>query len=142
MLIASLRGVLASGQRCSFSHPTVSVKFEVLTAAAIKSAIFWVVMLCSSVEVHRHFGGTLVNFYQATWHYNPENCSFNPAMRVLEYRLHSSGSGYGPVVGFHEHSSEPSGSVEGRRFLEYMTISFLGALFYGVLSSIPCRVCC
>jgi hypothetical protein len=57
-----------------------------------KMAAFWVVALCSLVEVNQHFrdpcclhhqgalmmeaartSETLVNFYQTTWHYNPED---------------------------------------------------------------------
>jgi hypothetical protein len=60
----------------------------------MKMAIFWVVVLCSLVEVYWCFIGacclhyqdddalmmeaastseTLVNFYQTTWRYNPED---------------------------------------------------------------------
>jgi hypothetical protein len=34
-----------------------SVGFEVLTAASMKMSIFWVVALCSLVEVYRRFRG-------------------------------------------------------------------------------------
>jgi hypothetical protein len=69
------------------------VGFEVLTAASMKMAVFWVVAPCSLVEVYERFGGTcclhhqgdalmmeaartsetLVNFYQTTRCYNPED---------------------------------------------------------------------
>jgi hypothetical protein len=66
------------------------VGFEVLTAVSTKMAVFWVVALCSLVEVYKSFGGlccphhqvmmeaaktseTLVNFYQTTWRYNAED---------------------------------------------------------------------
>jgi hypothetical protein len=32
--------------------------------------------------------------------------------------LDSCGSGYRPVVGFCEHSKEPSGSIKGRKFID------------------------
>jgi hypothetical protein len=35
---------------------------EVLTAMAMKCAVFWDVMPCSSVETHRRFGGTYFHF--------------------------------------------------------------------------------
>jgi hypothetical protein len=39
--------------------------------------------------------------------------------------LHSSGSGYGPLGGYCEHSNEPSGSVKGEKFLNSLvTVSF------------------
>jgi hypothetical protein len=38
-----------------------------------KSTIFWVVMLCSSVEVHWCFSKISVDFYRTTWRYNSEN---------------------------------------------------------------------
>jgi hypothetical protein len=64
--------------------------FEVLTAVSTKMAVFWVVTLCSLVEVYQRFRGpccllfalmmeaartseTLVNFYQTTRRYNPED---------------------------------------------------------------------
>jgi uncharacterized protein YecA (UPF0149 family) len=52
----------------------------------MKMAIFWVVAPCSLAEVYKHFmslialmmeaartSETLVNFYQTTWGYNPED---------------------------------------------------------------------
>jgi hypothetical protein len=41
------------------------VGFEVLTVVSTKIAVFWVVVQCS-----------LVNFYQTTWCYNPEDSHF------------------------------------------------------------------
>jgi hypothetical protein len=35
-----------------------SVKFEVLTAVVMKSAIFWDIMPCNPLKVNRRFGGT------------------------------------------------------------------------------------
>jgi hypothetical protein len=62
------------------------VGFEVLTAVSMKMAVFWVVAQCSLVEVYQHFrvlatlimeaartSEMLINFYQTTWHYNPED---------------------------------------------------------------------
>jgi hypothetical protein len=63
------------------------VSFEVLAAANMKMAVFWIVAPCSLVEVYRRFRGTynalmmevartsetLVNFYQITRRYNPED---------------------------------------------------------------------
>jgi hypothetical protein len=52
----------------------------------MKIAVFWIVTLCSLVEVHRRFRGAcrlmmeaasasliLVNFYKTTWCNNPED---------------------------------------------------------------------
>jgi hypothetical protein len=62
--------------------------FEILMAVSTKMAVFWVVAPYSLVEVYRRFRGqrlialmmeaartseTLVNFYQTTWRYNPED---------------------------------------------------------------------
>jgi hypothetical protein len=43
-------------------------------AVSMKMAVFWVVMPCSLVKVG------LVNFYQATWRYNPEDSHLHVAM--------------------------------------------------------------
>jgi hypothetical protein len=73
----------------------LSAGFEVLMEASMKMAVFWVVTLCILVEVYQHFRVTcclhhqgslitlmmeaastsesLVNFYQTTWCYNPED---------------------------------------------------------------------
>jgi hypothetical protein len=65
-----------------------SVGFEVLTAVSTKMAVFWVV-LCSLVEVNQCFllivlmmeaartSETLVNVYQTTRRYNPEESYLN-----------------------------------------------------------------
>jgi hypothetical protein len=48
----------------------------------MKMAVFWIVALCSLVEVYRRFrvmmeaastSEMLVNFYQTTWRCNPED---------------------------------------------------------------------
>jgi hypothetical protein len=49
---------------------TEIVGFEVLTAVSTKMAVFWVVALCSLAE---RTSETLVNFYQTTKRYNPED---------------------------------------------------------------------
>jgi hypothetical protein len=53
------------------------------TFRMMKITVFWVVAPCSPVEVYQHFRGTcclhhqgdetLVNLYQTTRHYNPED---------------------------------------------------------------------
>jgi hypothetical protein len=53
------------------------VGFEVLTAVSTKMVVFWVVAPCSlaialMMEAART-SETLVNFYQTTRHYNPED---------------------------------------------------------------------
>jgi hypothetical protein len=73
----------------------VYVGFEVLTAASMKMAVLWVVAPCSLVDVYQHFRGpcclhhqgpvrtseTLVNFYQTTRRYNPEDS--HPHMQFM-----------------------------------------------------------
>jgi hypothetical protein len=58
------------------------VGLEVLTAASMKMAVFWIVAPCSLVEVYRHFiGACCVHhqgtspwyFYQTTWCNSPED---------------------------------------------------------------------
>jgi hypothetical protein len=70
------------------------IGFEVLKAASMKMAVFWVVTPCRLVEVYQRLRGTyclhhqdlialmmeatstsetLVNFYQTTRRYNPED---------------------------------------------------------------------
>jgi hypothetical protein len=62
------------------------VRFQVLTAASIKMAVFRVVVPCSLAEFYLSFRGaialmmvaastseTSINFYQTTWHNNPED---------------------------------------------------------------------
>jgi hypothetical protein len=56
------------------------VGFEVLTAVSTKMAVFWIVAPCSLVEVRfalmmgaARTSETLVNFYQTTRRYNPED---------------------------------------------------------------------
>jgi hypothetical protein len=61
------------------------VRFQDLTAASMKTTVFWVVAPCSLVEVYRSFGGecslhyqgvqtseTSVKSYQTTWRTNPK----------------------------------------------------------------------
>jgi hypothetical protein len=70
--------------------------FEVLTAVSTKMAVFWVVAPCSLVEVYQRFIGpcclhhqgespseTLVNLYQTTRRYNPENSHLQGNFRLL-----------------------------------------------------------
>jgi hypothetical protein len=74
----------------------IYVGFEVLMAARMKMAVFWVVVPCSLVEVYRFRGPcclhlialmmkaastseTLVNIYQTTWCYNPEDSHLEPS---------------------------------------------------------------
>jgi hypothetical protein len=84
---------------CSF----VIVRFQVLTAASMKMAVFWVVAPCSLVEVYRRFeliaqmmeaawtSETPVNVYQTTQRNNPEDSHLNNRRREnLKYHLDSS----------------------------------------------------
>jgi hypothetical protein len=48
------------------------VGFEVLTAASMKMAVFWVVAPCSLMMEAASTSETSVNFYQTTRRYNPE----------------------------------------------------------------------
>jgi hypothetical protein len=59
-----------------------TVEFEVLMVVSTKMAVFWVVAPCSLVEAFRFItlmmeaartSETLVNFYQTTRHYDPED---------------------------------------------------------------------
>jgi hypothetical protein len=42
---------------------------------------------------------------------------------VQAWFVNSSGSGYRPVAAFCEHGNEPSGSIEGWEFIDYLTIT-------------------
>jgi hypothetical protein len=74
-----------------FLNLTSPVRFQVLAAASMKMAVFWVVAPCSLVEDYRRFRGVCclllialmmeavstsemsVNFYQTIRRYNPED---------------------------------------------------------------------
>jgi hypothetical protein len=43
---------------------SLRARFEILTAASMKMAVFWVVALCSLVEVYRRFRGTCCLHHQ------------------------------------------------------------------------------
>jgi hypothetical protein len=43
----------------------MTVRFQVLTAASTKMAVFWVVAPCSLVEVYRRFSGAWCLHYQS-----------------------------------------------------------------------------
>jgi hypothetical protein len=61
------------------------VEFEVLTAVAMKSSIFWNTMLCRTLKVNRCSFKMLVDFEWTTRFYIPENKTFTP----LPIFLHS-----------------------------------------------------
>jgi hypothetical protein len=48
------------------------MKFQVLTAASMKMAVFWDVATCSVMEA-ASTSERSVNFYQTTWRNNPED---------------------------------------------------------------------
>jgi hypothetical protein len=73
------------------------VGFEVPTAVSTKMAVFWVVEPCSLVVVYQRFRGpcclhhqgdeTLVNFYQITQRYKPEDRHLQ-YMNLLTFFIH------------------------------------------------------
>jgi hypothetical protein len=82
----------------------LEVRFEVLTAASMKMTIFWVVVLCSLVEVYRRFRGVatsittlmmeaastskmLVNFYQTALRNNPEDSHLQQIRRFIAIKF-------------------------------------------------------
>jgi hypothetical protein len=65
------------------------VGFEVLTAVSTKMAVFWVVLLIALMMEAARTSETLVNFYQATRRYNPEDSHLRHWMEV-NTELHAS----------------------------------------------------
>jgi hypothetical protein len=47
---------------------------ELWGSVRVNSTVFWVMMLCSLLEIYRHFGGTSVSYYQITWSHTPGFC--------------------------------------------------------------------
>ena len=47
---------------------------ELWGSVAVNSTVSWDMMLCSLLEIHRHFGGISVNYYQITWSHMPGFC--------------------------------------------------------------------
>jgi hypothetical protein len=95
----------------------VEVGFEILVAVSTKMAVFWVVVPCSLVVSNRfHARGllialmmeaamtseTLVNFYQTTRRYNPEDSHLRTQCVVSSSVAHSSSAGpcslWNPIV--------------------------------------------
>jgi hypothetical protein len=69
--------IILPSRTLSSKISSLQVGYEVLTAASMKMAVFWVVAPCSLVEVMMEAARTsetLVYFYQTTRHYNPEDC--------------------------------------------------------------------
>jgi hypothetical protein len=56
------------------------VGFEVLTAANMKVAVFWVIALMTEAS---SISKTLLNFHQTTWHSNPEDSHLQIICRHL-----------------------------------------------------------
>jgi hypothetical protein len=62
--------------------------------ANMKMAVLWVLTLCSLADVYHHFRGTcclhhqgdktMVNFYQTTQHYNPQDSHFQDNNNLFE----------------------------------------------------------
>jgi len=44
---------------------------ELWGSVCVNSTVFWVMMLCSLLEIYRHFGGTSVSYHQITWSHTP-----------------------------------------------------------------------
>jgi hypothetical protein len=68
------------------------VEFEVFTAVSTKMAVFWVAAPCSLIEVYQRFRAlmmeapssseTLVNSYQTTQRYNPEDSDLHSLVEI------------------------------------------------------------
>jgi hypothetical protein len=65
---------------CFSKTCSYKVRFQVLTAASLKMAVFWVVAPRSLVEVYRRFRGACylhlhgdLIFYQTAWRNSPED---------------------------------------------------------------------
>jgi hypothetical protein len=72
------------------SHPFLSVRFEVLTAVSMKIAVFWVVAPCRAIALMMEAARTsetLVNFYQTTLCYNPEDSNLLPFLSSSFFML-------------------------------------------------------
>jgi hypothetical protein len=54
-------------------RPETKLRFQVLTAASMKMAVFRVVAPCSMVEVYRRFRGACCLHHQTTRRTNPED---------------------------------------------------------------------
>jgi hypothetical protein len=73
------------------------VGFEVLTAVSMKMAVFWVVMLCSLVEVYQRFRRTCCLHHQGdesetTRHYNPEDSHLHELSCLQQCKEHAAKS--------------------------------------------------
>jgi hypothetical protein len=55
------------------------LRFQVLTAASMKMAVFWVVTLCSLVEVYRHFRGAYC------LHHQSDECPDDGGMECINF---------------------------------------------------------
>jgi hypothetical protein len=51
----------------------LSIRFVVLLAVIVKSAVFWDVMACCLVEIYQLYSETLVNIYQTAHRHIPED---------------------------------------------------------------------
>jgi hypothetical protein len=74
-------------------HTIFKVGFEVLTAVSMKIPVFWVVVPCSRaialmMEAART-SETLVNFYQTTRRYNPEDSNLRTIFSSVPFPWYS-----------------------------------------------------
>jgi hypothetical protein len=57
-----------------------SLRFEVLTAVAMLTVVFWVVAPYSPVGGYQRVGGMLIITYKTTWRHNPEDHNRNSSI--------------------------------------------------------------
>jgi hypothetical protein len=75
----------------------MKVEFEILMAVGTKKAVFWVVALCSLVELialmmeAARSSETLVNFYQTARCYNPEDSHLQTIQNLTKQCEHFCG---------------------------------------------------
>jgi hypothetical protein len=84
-----MKWAVAVAELTNRNNHSYFVGFEVLTAVSTKMAVFWVVTPCSLIALMMEAARTsetLINFYQTTRRYNPEDSHlpFIPCCSILK----------------------------------------------------------